>query len=689
MALDRGRFVSNPVGALAATSSQRGFSSRNVAAAGATGFSPLHLPNLAVWIDPSDASTATISASAGAYIGDAGLVLGGSGTNHAVTIDVAAVRPTGDFTLVADVTATDWTPAAAVHIASSGNTSTTANTNWHLYLDTSGNVVLSRPTGSTARTYTSTVATGVSDGTRKKIKATFDQDNGASASEVRFYLSDDGTNWSQLGDAVTNASTAAGNSNTTAPRFGLDSSNVANFTGTIHRVALWSDLTSTTKVLDVDFDAATPYVSTFTGAALGMPVYVVSSTATSATATYSYVGPNGLVMPGTGANYASAPDINAYDATAEAEIVVRASLVDWTPAAVCTLLSHINASTGLRLDVHTDGTLKLVTNAATSTSTVANSFTDGAAYWLKATYSDAADEVKFFWAADAEAEPTSWTQLGTTVTQTSALSASTSALFVGCAASNSQVCAGTVIRAVLRSTIGGSAVFDANFQNAPDYATSFVESSANAATVTITATNTPANAAGAIVSQLNDKSGYGRNLTQSTASSMPKLWHGRNGRTCIVFDNSNDSIGNVDWTGLTQNVLMAAFARTNDTTNSKIIAEFGNNIYAMWSDSSERLNQYIGAGGVTSAGSMNTAVGSSCITDSSAVLGRCWLDGVQTTGSTNAASSGGTLNVGRVISVGQYPFSGELGDIVISLTIPPIGVVYATHNWLKAKWSTP
>jgi hypothetical protein len=514
-------------------------------------FSPLSL-SPALWVDPSDASSVTISGSSGAHIGPNGLVLPGSGNNYGFMPDQSLHRPTGDFTMYADVTATDWTPAALMPIFMVGGSASAAAGGYYLYLFTDGTLRLFRPAGGTTSTYTSSVATGVTDGTRKKIKITWDQNNGSAQSEAKFYLSDDGVSWTQLGTAVTNANTSAGNSPTAGTFVGVDAAGASTFfNGTVHRVQSWSDLTETAKIIDADFESATPYVSAFTESALGAPVYVVSTTASTSTANYHYVGPTGLVCSGSGANYASAPDLAAYDLTAEMEIVVRANLNDWTPATASTLVSHNNASTGTAFTVHTDGTLKLVTNAATSTSTVALGGTDGTAYWLKATYKDSTDEVKFWWAADASTEPGSWTQLGTTVAQVSALSASTSALFVGSLASASQVCAGTIYRAVIRSTIGGTAVFDANFVTAADYCATFTESSTNAATVTITATNTPSRAAGALVSQINDLSGNARHLTQATTTKMPKYWNGHNGLNLLVFDGTDDVLstaGTVDLT---------------------------------------------------------------------------------------------------------------------------------------------
>ena len=519
---------------------------------GRFGFSPLDL-SPALWIDPSVASSVTISGSSGAYIGPNGLVLPGSGTNVAVSVDVGATRPTGDFTLFADVTATDWTPAAFYHIASSGDTAAPTTSNWYLYLQTTGTIILYRPTGATGRTYTSSVATGVTDGTRKKIKVTFDQDNGSTQSEVKFYLSDDGLSWTQLGTTQTNASTGAGNSNTTAPRFGLNTGLTGAFGGTIHRVALWSDLTETTKVLDADFEAATPYVSAFTESALGAPVYVVSSTATSATANYSYVGPTGLVCSGVGttAIAASSDTADRYEIAGDIDIIVKASASDWTPSVVkCPIGRSSSSAQSWYMRLLTTGEINLAwvdTGAVVreASSTVATGLTDGATKWFRATLDvdngAGGNDAKFYLSDDGS----SWTQLGTTVTQafTTDIRASVNDMRVGSRYSGTDnTWSGTIMRAIVKNGIGGTAVFDADFVSAVDYATSFTETGTGAGTVSIDTTNTPSAAAGALVSQINDLSGNARHLTQGTAANMPRYWNGRNGLNCLVGGDTTDKL---------------------------------------------------------------------------------------------------------------------------------------------------
>lgn len=55
----------------------------------------------------------------------------------------------------------------------------------------------------------STVATNLAAGARKWLRATLDTDNGASGYDLKFYLSDDGLTWTQLGTTITGGATTS------------------------------------------------------------------------------------------------------------------------------------------------------------------------------------------------------------------------------------------------------------------------------------------------------------------------------------------------------------------------------------------------------------------------------------------------------------------------------------------------
>jgi hypothetical protein len=129
------------------------------------------------------------------------------------------------------------------------------------------------------------------------------------------------------------------------------------------------------------------------------------------------------------------------------------------------------------------------TAGVNATSSVATGLTDGSAAWIRVTWRASDGRTQFFTAADSATAPSSWTQLGTDQTASLAsLNNSTSALHIGeQGAGGGNTVAGKVYRVRVLSTIGGTVVLDADFTTGITSGgqTSFVESSSNAATVTI------------------------------------------------------------------------------------------------------------------------------------------------------------------------------------------------------------
>ena len=114
------------------------------------------------------------------------------------TINVAA-----DITVVARINI-DWTPAALMTIASK-LASTGNQRSWEWQITTSGqlNWIWSAD-GSTTVTKASTANLSALTGW-KWLAVTHDVDNGAAGNDVRFWTSDDGETWAQLGSTVTTA----------------------------------------------------------------------------------------------------------------------------------------------------------------------------------------------------------------------------------------------------------------------------------------------------------------------------------------------------------------------------------------------------------------------------------------------------------------------------------------------------
>ena len=128
--------------------------------------------------------------------------LPGTSGNFISTPDSAALSITGDIDIRVKVAMDDWTPAANSHFITkwSGTTSS-----WQFRLTPASNLeVLTSSNGTDVEAQdASTVVTGVLDGATKWVRVTVDVDNGAAGHDTKFYTSDDGTTWTQLGTTVT------------------------------------------------------------------------------------------------------------------------------------------------------------------------------------------------------------------------------------------------------------------------------------------------------------------------------------------------------------------------------------------------------------------------------------------------------------------------------------------------------
>jgi len=133
------------------------------------------------------------------------LALPGTASNNASTPDTAAVSITGDIDLRWRGSLADWTPATATRLIDK-HTEAGDQRSYMLRVKTTGELELCWSENGTAElSAQSTVATGITDGSIKWVRATLDVDNGSTQREIKFYLSDDGITWSQLGATVTQA----------------------------------------------------------------------------------------------------------------------------------------------------------------------------------------------------------------------------------------------------------------------------------------------------------------------------------------------------------------------------------------------------------------------------------------------------------------------------------------------------
>jgi hypothetical protein len=111
-------------------------------------------------------------------------------------------------------------------------------------------------------------ATGLDDGSTKWVRVTLDVNDGAGNRVHKFYLSDDGTSWTQLGATITTAGTTSIADTTAGLEVAGAQTGNAVLNGKVHRVIIqnaFDTVDNTTNVVfDADFEAAPVNALSFT-----------------------------------------------------------------------------------------------------------------------------------------------------------------------------------------------------------------------------------------------------------------------------------------------------------------------------------------------------------------------------------------------------------------------------------------
>jgi hypothetical protein len=205
--------------------------------------------------------------------------LPGVASNFLSVPDEAALDLSGDCDLRFFISMDDWTPSSETVLVTKGGTGA-SNFAYNVRIRTNGTIRWSwSTTGSDATSVDSTVTTGVTDGSGKWVRVTFDADNGASGNDAKFFLSDDGVTWTQLGSTVTTAGVVTIFNSASVLRFGQAATVNSFLAGKFYRAQIYSDLTETNKVLDIDCDAITDGSATSFTALTGQTVTINRSTA--------------------------------------------------------------------------------------------------------------------------------------------------------------------------------------------------------------------------------------------------------------------------------------------------------------------------------------------------------------------------------------------------------------------------
>lgn len=169
------------------------------------------------------------------------LRLPGASGNFASTLDSVAVSQTGDSSLRVRAILYDWTPAAIRYLV--GQWGAAGQRARKLEVLTNGKFRYSwSENGTDVLTAESSVATGIADGAVKYAMVTHDADNGASGNDVKFWLSDDGITWSQLGTTVTGGATTSVHNSTATLTVGAEADGA---TGVFAGQVFYADLRAT------------------------------------------------------------------------------------------------------------------------------------------------------------------------------------------------------------------------------------------------------------------------------------------------------------------------------------------------------------------------------------------------------------------------------------------------------------
>lgn len=200
-------------------------------------------------------------------------------------------------------------------------------------------------------------------------------------------------------------------------------------------------------------------------------------------------------LSGSASNYVSVPDSAAVSITGDIDLRARIRLDDYSTSTTQRIIAKWGASgqqsyrvtlQGANLNVGFSTTGSNTLNFATA---ITMPFTKGNAYWIRVTRVQSTGMVACYWAADQSGVPSSWTHIGSdqALGAGSAIFDSTAPVEFGSEQTGSiGNMTGRFYRSQIRSGIDGTIAADVDFTTKTVGTNTFTESSANAATVTIT-----------------------------------------------------------------------------------------------------------------------------------------------------------------------------------------------------------
>ena len=421
------------------------------------------------------------------------LSLPGSVTQYAFTPGVSALAITGDIDIRVRVALDDWTAATNQTLMSKWSGGVSGQAFYFDVRNTSGRLLFEWYTsGGADIVEEATAAPTVADGAATWVRVTLDVDNGAGQYEVKFWQSNDGSTWSQVGLTKT-GTTGVTNIQSTTSIMEIGTylgGGGAPAAGKVYRAQVRDGIDGTV-VFDADF----------TQQAIGSRGFIestgklVSVVGLFGNAAQIVDGTTYGTMPSTSvAGGWTTPDSAALDVS-DFNAVARVSLNDWNGGPDETILSKWHAPSGqvsYRLFVQ-NGRLTVSYSVGGVGQPgldwgATTPFVNGQTYWLRWSRNATTGDWRFDYAADSETEPTAWTNVGGNVAGTAgALTNSTANTTIGAYNNDAsgEPAQGRMYRAIIRNAnTGGTKVLDADFTRQIQFASTFTEGSSNLATVT-------------------------------------------------------------------------------------------------------------------------------------------------------------------------------------------------------------
>lgn len=218
----------------------------------------------------------------------------------------------------------------------------------------------------------------------------------------------------------------------------------------------------------------------------------------------AYNATRNMYFPGVATNYLSTPDAAALDITTSIEITFRfAPMEPDNQFGNQRIVAKSGSSRGYEVFIASGvtghGTLNFTRDGITAaTSTKRLPFLPEHLYWVRVTYNSATGETKFYYAPDNASEPSSWTQLGATVTTvTGAIVANNETLKIGTYNGSGDMFKGRLYNLIIRNAdTAGATVLNIDIPTdtasmTQDVTTTFTATSGQ--TITLTKSGSPPN----------------------------------------------------------------------------------------------------------------------------------------------------------------------------------------------------